>query len=70
MKRQAFNVYIYYHGCINGMVVAETKDQAEEILRHEIEALTPEEFNERVGLMEEGSDIYEIGEEVSFPLSK
>ena len=69
MNRKAFNVYIYYHGCISRMVFAETKDDAEETLRHEIEDLSPEEFCERAGLMEEGSEIYEINEELNLSLT-
>lgn len=65
MTRKAFNVYLYYHGCISDIIIAENKEQATEMLRRHINTLNIEEFTEKAGIMEEGCDIYEIGEEIN-----
>lgn len=60
MNERLFDVYLYFHGCINERIMAENKQQAIERLRKEVDSLNPADFNERAGIIEEDSDIFEL----------
>ncbi len=61
MNKKVYNVYLYYHGCINGQIDANSESEAVGILRDKVERMDSEEFLQMVGIMEDGYDAYHIG---------
>ena len=57
-----YNVYLYYHGCINERIAADSEEEAAAILRERAERLNSQDFFTAAGIIEDGCDIYEIGE--------
>ena len=62
MEQKMYNVYLYYHGCVNGRIAAFSEREAVEKLRQLTEKLSSKEFCTTAGIIEDGSDAYEIGE--------
>ena len=62
MEKKVYNVYLYYHGCINEQIVADSESEAESILRNKAEGMDKVEFFQTAGIIEDGSDVYIIGE--------
>ena len=62
MEQKMYNVYLYYHGCVNERVAAFSEREAVERLRQSIEQLSCTDFCTTAGIIEDGSDAYEIGE--------
>lgn len=62
MEKKVYNVYLYYHGCINDKIAADSEEEATAILRERVDHLNSQDFISSAGIIEDGCDIYGIGE--------
>ncbi len=62
MKKKVYNVYLYYHGCINDQIDADSESEAVEIFREKVEKMDREKFCQKAGIIEADHDAYLIGE--------
>lgn len=52
-----FNVYLYYHGCFNTEIEADTEEEALELARSKSAGLSDTDFLHAIEVMEEGNDV-------------